>query len=131
MTIVTLVCGGSSAARENTIAALAIPGRRTAAIIEGLSGTGTLDGRLAALPDLTLARIAPGCPCCTGKLAMRVTLNRLLRKDPEQLYVSLANNEHLSSVINFLQEDQYRERLEIGETVDCSTTGTGSANTGY
>ncbi len=131
MTIVTLVYGGSSTARENVIASRWIPGRRTAAIIEGLAGAHASQDGLASLANLTLVRIAPGCPCCTGKLTMRVTLNRVLRENPEQLYLSLANGEHLTSVINFLQEDQYRERLEIGKPIDCSISGTDFADTGY
>lgn len=131
MTLVTLVCGGDASLREEKIASLLVPGRRNAVIIEGLAGTGTLDSGQTPSPDLTIVRIAPGCPCCTGKLTMRVTLNRVLRENPDQLFLSLANNEHLASVIDFLQEDQYRRRMEIGQPVDCSIPGTGFANTGY
>ncbi len=131
MTIVTLVHGGSSVAREEAIATLAIPAENAVAIIEGLAGTGNLDDGKAAAQGLQVLRIAPGCPCCTGKLAMRVILNRTLRKNPDRIYLSLAHSSHLAGVIDFLEEDQYRERLEIGQPVDCSVAGTGFANTGY
>ena len=131
MTIVTLVYGGNGAARETAIAALAIPPQNAVAIIEGLAGTGKLDEDRAAAKGLQVLRIAPGCPCCTGKLAMRVILNRTLRKNPDRIYLSLAHSDHLAGVIDFLKEDQYRERLEIGQPVDCSVAGTGFANTGY
>lgn len=131
MTNVTLVYGGSSAERERAIAAQRSAGGKAVAIIEGLAGAALADSALDSTPDLTIVRIAPGCPCCTGKLTMRVTLNRLLREHPEEVYISLANNEHLLGVINFLNEDQYRERLEVTGSVDCSISGTGSTNTGY
>ena len=132
MTIVTLVHGGSGAAREAAIAALATPVENTVAIIEGLAGAGSaLDEGAAESKGVQILRIAPGCPCCTGKLAMRVILNRTLRKNPDRIYLSLAHSDHLAGVIDFLKEDQYRERLEIGTPVDCSVAGTGFANTGY
>lgn len=131
MTIVTLIHGGNATVREQAIAALAPARHRAAAIIEGIAGAGLPGDMLASSEQLTVVRIAPGCPCCTGNLMMRVTLHRLLRKNPAQLYLSLANNEHLSAVINFLQEDQYRQRLEIGTPVDCSAAVTGFANTGH
>ena len=121
MTVATLFYGGSPAIREKAIRAQRLPGRRTAVIIEGLVSLQASDDSLAPAADLALFRIAPGCPCCTGKLTMRVTLNRVLRENPEHLYISLANGEHLASVIAFLQEDQYRDRLDIGEPVDCSS----------
>ncbi len=132
MTRVTLVVGGDGAAREKAIAVSAEPGKRTVALIEGLPSGSALDD--VTTPNaLQVVRIAPGCPCCTGNLSMRVTLNRALRQDPDQLFLSLANREHLANVINFLQEDQYRSRLEIGQTLDCSVSfpGTGFAHTGY
>ena len=131
MTIVTLVYGGTGTSRQEAIAARMSTGKKTAAIIEGIPGTGALDSGLPSSNDLQLVHLAPGCPCCTGQLAMRVTLNRLLRQQPDEIYLSLANTEHLAGVINFLQEDQYRERLNIGEAVDCSTPGTDIADTGY
>ncbi len=126
MTIVTLIYGGSSAAREATIAALAVNTQNTVAIIEGLAGEGATLAK-----GVPVIRIAPGCPCCTGKLAMRVILNRTLRQGPDRIYLSLAHPDHLSGVINFLEEDQYRERLKIGAPVDCSVAGTGFAEAGY
>ncbi len=131
MTIVSLVFGGTATSRHEAIAARVSEDKKTAAIIEGIAGTGALDSMLPSSNNLQLVHLAPGCPCCTGQLVMRVTLNRLLRQHPDQIYLSLANTEHLTGVINFLQEDQYRERLKIGEAVDCSIPGTDIADTGY
>lgn len=123
MTTVTLVHGGSGATRERFIAAHIARDESTVVIIEGLAGQGALDDLPDASMKPTVVRIAPGCPCCTGKLTMRVTLNRLLREHPAQLFISLAADAHLSGVINFLEEDQYRGRLTLGEPVNCSITG--------
>ncbi len=123
MTTVTVVHGGSGTTRERFIAGRLAADKRSVAIIEGLAGDGALDNLPDPSTKPTVVRIAPGCPCCTGKLTMRVTLNRLLRDDPAQLFISLAADAHLSGVINFLQEDQYRERLTLLEPVDCSITG--------
>ncbi len=131
MTIVTPVYGGTSKAREAAIAARVTDGIKTAAIIEGFAGIGVLTDGLAPSTDLQLIHLAAGCLCCTGQLAMRVTLNRLLRNQPDQIYLSLANSEHLTGVINFLKEDQYHRRLKIGKAVDCSIPGTDIAFVPY
>ncbi|MFM2107161.1 MAG: hypothetical protein RLZZ513_229 [Pseudomonadota bacterium] len=119
MTVVSLVLGGTPHARESAIAS-AIAGKlRCAAIIEGLpSGIAALD---QLPPELTLevARVAPGCPCCSGNLTVRVTLNRLLKRAPQQLFLSLMDATHRDSVLVFLQEPQYRDRLVIGPDIRC------------
>ena len=119
MTMVTLVHGGNRLARENAIAAAVQPGRANAAIVEGLMpGDSPLEA-LVATAGLQLFRVAPGCPCCTGNLTMRVTLNRLLRQRPDRLYLSLADSSHKDSVKAFLQEEQYQSLLEVVGEVDC------------
>lgn len=115
MTLVTLVIGGSSDDRERALAAAVPTGIRCAAIIEGLPGAGAALSPLA--PHLEIVRIAPGCPCCNGNLTVRVTLNRLLRRAPERLYLSLSNAAHRDQVLLFLHEPQYRERLQIGPDI--------------
>ena len=87
-------------------------GVRTAVILEGLpTGSSPFDASLP--PWLTIARIAPGCICCTGNLPMRVTLNRILRQHPERLYISLADSRHLSQVRQFLQQEPYDKWLGL------------------
>lgn len=120
MTLLSLVFGGSHAARERAIAASAEAGLRSVAIIEGLaSGEEGLDA-LPAGASLEVIRVASGCPCCSGNLTMRVMLNRALRHRPERLYLSLSNAEHKMQVLNFLQEPQYRAWLQIDDEIDCS-----------
>lgn len=67
MTLVRLVHGGDSAAREKAIAGELPPGSTAVALLEGLAS----DSGLTPSEALTVIRIAPGCPCCTGSLTMR------------------------------------------------------------
>jgi hypothetical protein len=106
----TLVTGGSPARREACIADACDPVRDTAIILEGLpSGTAPLQ----ETQTLHLARIAPGCMCCTGNLTLRVTLNRMLRKRPQRIYIALATSEHLESLRTFLSSAPYDEILML------------------
>jgi len=113
VTPTTLVTGASAAAREAAIAAAIESGLPTALILEGLpSGTMQLDN-IAQSPHLHIARIAPGCFCCTGNLTMRVTLNRMLRKQPARLYISLATVDHLEGLRSFLLQPPYNNFLVL------------------
>jgi hypothetical protein len=47
-------------------------------------------------------------------------LNRMLRQAPQQIYLGIADASHLPAIREFLQEDQYRERLSLGDEIDCS-----------
>jgi len=116
--VATLVTGPSAQAREAAIAASldsAGQARTTAIILEGLAtGSSPLD----SLPDdlhamLPLARIAPGCLCCTGNLVLRVTLNRLLRQRPERLFIGVARSEHLDQLRSWLQSEPYDQLLRL------------------
>jgi hypothetical protein len=119
MTLMTLVHGGRHRDREKAIADSA--GHTGAGvIIEGLpDGSGLLE-TLAASGQLQLHRIAPGCPCCMGNLTVRVTLNRMLRQTPKQIYLAIADATHLPAIREFLQDEQYRERVVLGPEIDCS-----------
>lgn len=106
-----LVSGGNYAQRETQIAATLkqlAPGQRAAVILEGLP-EGATD--LADLPLVQLQRIAPGCFCCIGNLAMRVTLNRLLRQRPDYLYLSVASATHLDQLRASLSAPPYDSLL--------------------
>ena len=120
MTVLSLVLGGSADDRERAIAADLPPGLACAAIIEGLpSGAAPLN---EVPPDVSLevVRVAPGCPCCTGNLTMRVTLNRILRRSPARLYLSLSDASHREQVLLFLQAPQYLALLAIGPDLQCA-----------
>jgi len=113
LTLTTLVTGTRAPARETAIAAALDPGVDTAIILEGLPhGSSPLDG----IPDshpVHIARIAPGCFCCTGNLTMRVTLDRMLRRAPLRLYIALASNTHLDRLRGFLTRPPYDKLLVL------------------
>ncbi|MBZ2208964.1 GTPase [Massilia soli] len=114
----TLVTGPSAAAREAAIGARLAAGQGgpVAVILEGLPDPRTI---LTPSDSLLLHRIAPGCVCCTGNLVLRVTLNRVLRRRPAQLYIGLASTEHLDQLRSWLQQPPYDQLLEL--TPDLST----------
>jgi G3E family GTPase len=113
-TVLTLVTGASARAREAAIAAslsdLHDDGTQ-AIILEGLaSGSSPLDDLPA---DHAVARIAPGCLCCTGNLVLRVTLNRLLRRHPSRIFIGVADSEHLDQLRSWLQSEPYDQLLRL------------------
>jgi hypothetical protein len=116
---VTLVAGGSAAMREAAIAAMLDAAVTTALILEGMpDGSNRLDA-WSDLDTVRIARIAPGCLCCIGNLTLRVTLNRILRHPPGQLYISLATATHLEQIRGFLSAPPYDELLALTGIVDC------------
>lgn len=117
MTLVTLVTGSSGEVREQAIAKRLDPDVFAVAILEGFpSGNSSLENLLPR-PNLNIRRIASGCMCCTGNLVLRVTLNRVLRESPKQLYLSLADAAHLETLRRFLMEAPYDGLLTLTE--DC------------
>ena len=109
----SLVTGATAGAREQLIAASMAhhPSAACCAVLlEGLP-----DGHTILTPSSTLLieRIAPGCLCCTGNLVLRVTLNRLLRRRPERLFIGLATTEHLDQLRSWLQDPPYDQLLEL------------------
>jgi G3E family GTPase len=115
----TLVIGAHAGMREAAIAALIDPKLNTGLILEGLpDGTDRL-ADFANTANIHIARIAPGCLCCTGNLTMRVTLNRMLRHRPERLYISLATSTHLSQIQQFLSQAPYDGLLTLTDVLSC------------
>ncbi len=111
--ILTLVTGGSMAAREQAIAAVAPAG--AAILLEGMPSG------ISHLPEQFRAeRIAPGCLCCTGNLVLRVTLNRILRRRPARLYIGLASTEHLDQLRSWLSAAPYDQLLSLTPDLICA-----------
>lgn len=121
MTAITLVYGSSSSAREEAITCRFDSACTTVVIAEGIAGINAALQALETQEQLQVFRIAPGCPCCSGNLTMRVTLNRILRRPPQRLYLSLASAAHLPQIRNFLKEEQYQSLLSLSEEVNCGT----------
>lgn len=104
----TLVLGATGALREQAIAQQLEPGVRTALILEGIPSA---NNPLCATATLDMVRIFAGCPCCDGNLTLRVMLNRLLRRRPERLFISLATSAHVEQLRTFLSSPPYKDLL--------------------
>ncbi|WP_317201982.1 GTPase [Janthinobacterium sp.] len=115
-TSVTLVRGAGAAAREAYIAAALRPG--AAAILEGLAEANSALAELTGEAAAGVLRIAPGCLCCSGNLVLRVTLNRLLRRPPAHLYISVANAAHSEQLRLWLAAPPYDTLLALQADVD-------------
>ncbi len=128
-TSVILVTGGTAQTRETAIIEMIAAsnivsnaintsgsGNTIGIILEGIpNGTDSFAAPPSTFPTLTIARIAPGCPCCTGNLTMRVTLNRILRAAPKKLYISLATDIHLDQIRGFLAQPPYDKLIKIAK----------------
>ena len=110
-----LVTGPRAGVREAAIAALLQPGVPSAIILEGLSDGGSALVFEDSPPKYAanVIRIAPGCLHCSGNLVLRVTLNRVLRRPPAQLYISLASAEHLALLREWLSGAPYDALLAL------------------
>lgn len=118
MTRATLVTGCDAETREAAIAdelAHDPQAGSAAVILEGLPIAAALFS-----PSVQVARIAPDCPCCTGRLTMQVTLNRILRSAPEHLYIGLASAAHLDQFRHFLMQPPYAALLTLTEDIRLS-----------
>lgn len=109
---VQLLAGGNYPTREAWIvtAVAALPlGLKVGVLLEGLPSGSLL---LQPSSHLVIERIAPGCFCCIGQLAMRVTLNRLLRRQLDVLFIAINDINHLQALSLYLQTDAYSQRLK-------------------
>ena len=111
----SLVIGPTAGARERLIAAQLAPDLPGAPACVAVLLEGLPDGTniIFPSPSVLIERIAPGCLCCTGNLVLRVTLNRLLRRRPERLYIALAVTAHLDQLRSWLLQPPYDQLLEL------------------
>lgn len=118
-----LVTGARAGAREAAIATHLPKEGASVIILEGLSDGGSAlsfdpaDGPFPYENVPQVLRIAPGCLHCSGNMILRVTLNRLLRRPPARLYISLASAEHLEQLRSWLSEAPYGDLLELQDTI--------------
>ena len=115
---VTLVTGPHALGREQAIAAVLVSGVDTAVIIEGLAEPNSplADADERGWQPL-IQRIAPGCLCCAGNLVLRVTLNRLLRRPPARLFISLADATHVGQLREILSAQPYDSLLSLCDDI--------------
>ncbi len=120
ITELTLVAGGSYAEREAWIATTLqnisshTSQQKIGVLLEGLP-SGTMS--LQSSSFLQIERIAPGCFCCIGQIAMRVSLNRLLRQQLGHLFVAINDEQHLSSFHASLNQAPYSEIIKCRDIV--------------
>lgn len=119
MTACTLVAGGNGTQRQAAIAARIDPQVSTAVILEGLHDAGSPLASAIATPLLQVTTIAVGCPCCGDGLVMRVNLDRVLRRQPAALYVSLADATHVPHFQQYLSAPPYAALVSLCPVVDC------------
>ncbi|RZT03835.1 hypothetical protein SAMN05216319_4387 [Duganella sp. CF402] len=118
-----LVTGPRAGAREAAIAAHLPSEGASVIILEGLSDGGSAlsfdpaDGPFSYEIVPQVLRIAPGCLHCSGNLILRVTLNRVLRRPPARLYISLASAEHLELLRSWLSEAPYGTLLDLQDDI--------------
>lgn len=118
-----LVTGPRAGAREAAIAAHLPSEGASVIILEGLSDGGSAlsfdpaDGPFRFETTPQVLRIAPGCLHCSGNLILRVTLNRVLRRPPARLYISLASAEHLELLRSWLSEAPYGTLLDLQDDI--------------
>lgn len=113
MTQTTLVTGASACARETAIASAVNPAMKTIILLEGFPQRSALLDEFEQHQNIKISYIASGCLCCTGNLIMRVTLNRILRQPPEQLFIGLAAADHLDQLKQFLTQPSYINLLTL------------------
>jgi G3E family GTPase len=81
---------------------------RRAIIVEG-AFTG-----IEVPPDVSVTRLAAGCPCCLGQLPLRVVLVRLVRSlRPEAILLVLSGGAHADRVRALLADGSLGVRLEV------------------
>ena len=115
LTEISLIAGGSYSEREVWIAAnLARSTSLSSSTKSGVLLEGLPAGQLILQNTayLSVERIAPGCFCCIGQIAMRVTLHRLLRQDLAHLYIAIHDAQHLPSLRDSLSQPQYAELVK-------------------
>ncbi|MDQ9169247.1 GTPase [Oxalobacteraceae bacterium R-40] len=119
MTPVTLVLGSSGIQREKTIANLVDPACPTVVLLEGFPDGKAVLENAGNSSTLKIIRVAAGCMCCTGNLVLKVTLNRILRDPPKQIFLSVADASHIEKLHHFLTSPPYDKLLFL--TKDCRT----------
>jgi G3E family GTPase len=116
--IPTLVVTGPRGAGKTRLIARLLgerpAGETWAALLED-RGTARLD----AGAGLAVVRLTAGCPCCVGRVNLRVALARLLRTArPARLFVELDAASHVEATIRLLAGPWLASVLALGPLVE-------------
>ena len=109
----TLVAGATAGARQAAVIERLDAAIAAAVIFEGMHPAHPAFQDPARPAPLFVATIAPDCPCCGAGLVLRVTLDRMVRRRPRQLFICLADAGHLSHLQQFLREPPYARLLTL------------------
>ena len=75
---------------------------------------GLVRTRMRNLPNLV--PLPPGCPCCTGRVALEVSLARLLReRRPRRLYIEVPDSLHRAQLVAVLAREPLSKYLVPAE----------------
>jgi len=120
----TLVIGANAHQRELAIANAVTANTDSALIKSAILLEGLSDGKplLEELDHCTVVRIAAGCLCCSNNMIMRVYLNRLIQQQPQQLFLSLSNHEHLDRIMELINAGSYVNILEFRQLLNLNET---------
>ncbi|HEU4622135.1 MAG TPA: hypothetical protein VFS42_07905 [Burkholderiaceae bacterium] len=77
-----------------------------------------VEGMLPIAPLQSLDPIVfSGCACCTGQIALKVLLQRLLRtRRLDRIVLLLSSSEHLTQALDVLRDPQYVKWLTVDRT---------------
>ena len=115
--------------RDDRIPVHAVCGAASRAIAErvGLDprSLGLVRVRLRELPNLL--SLPPGCPCCTGRVALEVSLARHVRAHrPERIYIEIPDPSHATELAAVLgREPMSRYLKDAGPVSLAAQSGNG------
>ncbi|GAC1407655.1 MAG: hypothetical protein NVSMB6_05680 [Burkholderiaceae bacterium] len=119
MTECTLVSGGTAADREAAIAACVNPRTLTYVLLEGGHGSEHPLANAVNWPNVRVDTIAAGCPCCNAGMVMRVTVDRILRRRPTQMFISLAQFTQVQHLQKYLSATPYAALVYLSPPISC------------
>jgi hypothetical protein len=115
---VHVLCGRPGPERAQALDALLriLPERsRVVAVLEGLPADGAPETALIPAQTERLAThvLAAGCPCCSGALALRVTLARIVQRErPDEIVIGLIDAAHVGDLKKLLTGPSWQGHLE-------------------
>ncbi len=78
---------------------------------------GLVNRRLKDLPNLIVAPL--GCPCCTARVALQVSLARLMRvRNPARIYIELPEPGHSAALAEVLRQWPLSQYVVPGEILE-------------